>query len=214
MHALEDARACFADAGMTCHEVDLPSLQHVVSIYCLISMAEAASNLARFDGVRFGHRDTSADDLATLYQRSRGRGLGVEVKRRLLLGAYITSEGYAAAYYERALAAREWVRNDLAQVFASCDVLLMPTTLTPAPLLNTCDRAPLQNYLADVFTIPANLAGLPALSVPARLSSQGLPVAVQLMAPAFQEAVLLRVAAVFEEARGPFPTPPMVKERL
>jgi len=211
-HALDHAQAVLADAGMVCREVRLPSFNHVVSIYALISMAEAASNLARFDGVRFGYRDPGATTLSEMYQRSRGHGLGLEVKRRVLLGAYITREGYTEAYYERALAARQWVREDLARVFETCDVMLMPTTLSTAPRLATCDRRPLQSYPGDVFTIPANLAGLPALSIPAGLSSAGLPLAVQLMAPAFQEATLLRVAGVFERARGPFPAPPIAME--
>lgn len=210
--ALDYARGCLNDEGATCREVALPSLQHAVSMYCLISMAEAASNLARYDGVRFGCCDLSANDLSTRYQRSRGDGFGLEVKRRLLLGAYITSEGYASAYYERALAARAWLRNDLARLFRSCDVLLLPTTPTSAPRRDGRERKPLQNYLDDVFTIPANLAGLPALSVPVGLSPQGRPVAVQLMAPPFHDATLLRVAAALARARGPFPSPPMAEE--
>jgi aspartyl-tRNA(Asn)/glutamyl-tRNA(Gln) amidotransferase subunit A len=182
-------------------DVSLPNTRYGVATYYIIAPSEASANLARFDGVRFGARKEGADLLAS-YESTRGAGFGPEVKRRIMLGTYALSSGYYDAYYGQAQRVRTLVSRDYAAAFEQADLLLTPTAPTPAFKLGEKADDPLQMYLNDVFTIPANLAGLPGLSVPCGFSKSGLPIGLQLQAPAFQEARLLRAAARYEEAAG------------
>jgi aspartyl-tRNA(Asn)/glutamyl-tRNA(Gln) amidotransferase subunit A len=197
--AFEAAVSALAQLGATVVEVELPTLPHAIATYYLIATAEASSNLARFDGVRYGLRAGPARDLASLYGDTRDQGFGPEVKRRILLGTFALSAGYYDAYYARAQRARALVRADFAHAFAACDAVATPTTPTPAFRLGEKADDPLQMYLADIFTVPANLAGLPALSLPCGFSS-GLPVGLQLVGRAFDESTLLRLGHAYERA--------------
>jgi aspartyl-tRNA(Asn)/glutamyl-tRNA(Gln) amidotransferase subunit A len=181
-----------------------------VPTYYLIATAEASANLARYDGVRYGRR-APADryvDLTGMYETTRSDGFGPEVQRRILLGTYVLSAGYYDAYYRKAQQVRTLITRDYTQALAQVDVIAMPTSPTTAFRLGERVEDPLQMYLADVFTVSANLAGLPGISVPCGLDAQGLPIGVQLMGAAFDENRLLDVAAAYEDARGPFPAPP------
>ena len=176
--------------------VSLPHAPHAIATYYIVATAEASSNLARFDGVRYGLRAPAAD-LQSMYGDTRDRGFGAEVKRRIILGTFVLSSGYYDAYYLRAQKVRTLIRRDFEAAFESCDVVATPTTPTPAFRLGEKTDDPLQMYLADIFTVPANLAGLPALSVPGGFVS-GLPVGLQLLGRPFDEATLLRAAAAHE----------------
>ncbi len=197
--AFETALEVLASLGATVVDVSLPTLPHAIATYYLIATAEASSNLARFDGVRYGLRAGTGRDLLSLYGDTRDRGFGPEVKRRILLGTFALSAGYYDAYYTRAQRARALVRGDFARAFESCDALATPTSPTPAFRLGEKADDPLQMYLADIFTVPANLAGLPGLSVPCGFSG-GLPVGLQLVGRAFDEATLLRLGHAYERA--------------
>ncbi len=183
-------------------EVSLPSVRHALAAYYIISSAEASSNLARFDGVRYGRRAKTYADLDELYINSRSEGFGSEVKRRILLGTYALSEGYYDAFYKRALQVRTLVIRDFDQAFEKVDCILSPVTPTTAPKLGeTAD--PLSAYLGDVYTVPANIAGIPALSMPCGRDAKGLPIGVQLMGRAFSEPLLYRVGHALECALAP-----------
>jgi aspartyl-tRNA(Asn)/glutamyl-tRNA(Gln) amidotransferase subunit A len=197
--AFEDALEVLAKLGATLVDVSLPTLPHAIATYYLIATAEASSNLARFDGVRYGLRAGAARSLAALYGDTRDAGFGPEVKRRILLGTFALSAGYYDAYYARAQRVRALLRGDFARAFESCDAVATPTAPTPAFRLGEKTGDPLQMYLADIFTVPANLAGLPALSVPCGFSS-GLPVGLQLVGRAFDEPTLLRLGDAYERA--------------
>ncbi|HET7293593.1 MAG TPA: Asp-tRNA(Asn)/Glu-tRNA(Gln) amidotransferase subunit GatA [Vicinamibacteria bacterium] len=197
--AFEDALGTLAGLGVEIVDVSLPTLPHAIATYYLVATAEASSNLARFDGVRYGLRARGARDLASLYGDTRDLGFGPEVKRRILLGTFALSAGYYDAYYARAQRARALVRRDFARAFAACDAVATPTSPTPAFKLGEKADDPLQMYLADIFTVPANLAGLPGLSVPCGFSG-GLPVGLQLVGRAFDEATLLRMGHAYEQA--------------
>ncbi|HVQ29446.1 MAG TPA: Asp-tRNA(Asn)/Glu-tRNA(Gln) amidotransferase subunit GatA [Vicinamibacteria bacterium] len=179
-------------------EIQLPHAQHAIATYYIVATAEASSNLARFDGVRYGLRASSAD-LKSMYGETRDRGFGAEVKRRIILGTFVLSSGYYDAYYLRAQKVRTLIRRDFESAFEACEVVATPTTPTPAFRLGEKTDDPLQMYLADIFTVPANLAGLPGLSLPAGFAS-GLPVGLQLLGKRFDEATLLRIAAAHEAA--------------
>lgn len=196
--AVRAAALTLEKAGATLVDVSLPNTDLAIAAYYVLANAEASSNLSRFDGVRFGHRTANASSLASLYADSRGEGFGAEVKRRILLGTFALSSGYYDAYYARARAAARLIRDGFAEVFTSVDVLLTPTAPEPAFRLGERTRDPISMYLADVFTLSANLGGVPALSVPAGLSTEGLPIGAQLLGPAFQEARLFAAAAVIE----------------
>ncbi len=188
--------------GAAVTEVSLPSLKHALSAYYIISSAEASSNLARFDGVRYGRRAENYADLEELYVRSRSEGFGDEVKRRILLGTFVLSEGYYDAYYKRALQVRTLVIREFDRAFANVDCLLSPAVPTTAPRLGASAN-PVQTYLSDVYTVPANIAGIPALSMPCGTDGGGLPIGVQLMGPAFSEPMLYRIGHALEAALGP-----------
>lgn len=184
--------------GLEQREVRLPHTSYALDAYYIVAPAEASSNLSRFDGIRYGER-AEADDLLDAYRRSRGEGFGPEVKRRILLGTFVLSAGYYDTYYLRAQRLRALLRQEMDAAFGEVDVLLTPTTPTTAFRFGERSENPLEMYMADALTIPANLTGVPAISVPGRPSG-GLPIGLQLMAPMLREDILLRAAAALEEA--------------
>jgi aspartyl-tRNA(Asn)/glutamyl-tRNA(Gln) amidotransferase subunit A len=189
--------------GAIIEEISLPHTELGVATYYVLAPAEASANLARFDGVRYGHRSASAADLMEHYTRSRSEGFGPEVKRRILLGTYVLSSGYYDAYYIRAQKARTLIRDDFTEAFKKVDVILSPTSPMPAHKLGEMKDNPLAAYLEDVFTIPVNLAGLPGISVPCgtvEVEGKALPVGLQIVGKALDEATVLRVAHAFEQS--------------
>jgi aspartyl-tRNA(Asn)/glutamyl-tRNA(Gln) amidotransferase subunit A len=199
---IEQAAEFYRSQGCKIVEVDLPHTELAVPVYYVIATAEASSNLSRYDGIRYGHRSKAADDGIDLYFKSRGEGFGEEVKRRIILGTYVLSSGYYDAYYLRAQKARTLIRNDFLKAFEQVDVLLAPTAPTPAFRFGEHSDDPLSMYLADIYTISVNLAGLPGISVPAGFSDNNLPIGLQLIAPPFAECRLLNFAHHFEAAHG------------
>ena len=194
---VREAIAVLEGAGAKFVEVSLPHTTHTIATYYLIATAEASSNLARFDGVRYGRRAKDAVDLQDLYRRSRSEGFGAEVKRRILLGTYVLSAGYYDAYYGKAQRVRTLIRRDFEEAFRGCDVILTPTAPETAFRLGEKSGDPLAMYLSDVYTVSANLAGLPALSLPCGLAD-GLPVGLQLLGKPLDEVTLMRVGDAFE----------------
>jgi len=192
--SLEVARSL----GATITDVTLPHTSHAIAVYYLIATAEASANLARFDGVRYGHRTDAPASLAALYERSRSEGFGPEVKRRILLGTYVLSAGYYDAYYKKAQQVRTLIARDYFSVFEQVDLVAMPTSPVPAFPLGERVNDPLQMYLADVFTVGANLAGVPAISVPCGVTTGKLPIGVQLLARPWDEETMLRMADAYE----------------
>ena len=188
--------------GARITEVSLPSLRHALPAYYIISSAEASSNLARYDGVRYGHRAAEYADLEELYLKSRSEGFGPEVKRRILLGTYALSAGYYDAYYQKALQVRTLIKRDFEGIFNQVDALLSPAAPTAAWRLGEKRTDPMEAYLSDMHSVPASLAGIPALSVPCGRNEAGLPLGVQLMGPHFSEATLYRIGAAIEGGEG------------
>ncbi len=199
--SVEAALGALEKAGATLVDVSLPHAEHAVSVYYLIATAEASSNLARFDGIRYGLR-VQGEDLADTYTKTRAQGFGPEVRRRIMLGTYALSAGYYDAFYLKAQRVRTLIRRDYDTAFEQCDVVCTPTTPTPAFSLGEKTGDPLQMYLADIFTLPPSLAGVAALSTPCGLSKEGLPLGLQLVAPPFEEEVLCSVAQVVEDECG------------
>ncbi|QEA13079.1 Asp-tRNA(Asn)/Glu-tRNA(Gln) amidotransferase subunit GatA [Comamonas flocculans] len=197
--AIDAALAEYEKLGARRVPVKLPRTQLAVPVYYVISPAEASSNLSRFDGVRYGHRAKHYGDLLDMYQKSRAEGFGEEVKRRIMIGTYVLSEGYYDAYYLQAQKVRRLIADDFQQAFARCDVIAGPVAPTVAPAIGAQDD-PVQSYLADVYTLPASLAGLPGLSHPAGFGAHGMPVGLQLVANHFQEGRLLAAAHRFQQA--------------
>jgi len=198
--AFEGAVDVLAAAGATIVDVDLPHAAHAIPVYYLVATAEASSNLARYDGVRYGFRAPGSGDadLRTMYARTREAGFGAEVKRRIMLGTYVLSAGYYDAYYLKAQQVRTLIRRDYDGAFERIDAVAMPTSPTPAFRIGERAGDPLQMYLADVFTVSANLAGLPAVSVPCGFTGAGLPIGLQFTGRRFDEATILRLAAAYE----------------
>ncbi|PWU26914.1 Asp-tRNA(Asn)/Glu-tRNA(Gln) amidotransferase GatCAB subunit A [Pseudomonas sp. RW407] len=184
--------------GAVVRDISLPNMRHAIPAYYVIAPAEASSNLSRFDGVRYGYRCAEPKDLQDLYKRSRAEGFGAEVKRRIMVGTYALSAGYYDAYYLKAQKIRRLIKNDFVSAFGEVDVILGPTTPNPAWKLGTKNDDPVAQYLEDIYTITANLAGIPGLSMPAGFVD-GLPVGVQLLAPYFQEGRLLNVAHQYQQ---------------
>jgi len=182
------------EAGAEIVEVSLPHTEYCVAAYYIIAPAEASSNLARYDGVRYGFRDTSGKTLADMYRNTRSKGFGPEVKRRILIGTYALSSGYYDAYYKKASKVRTLIKEDFEKAFSECDVLVSPVSPTPAWRLGEKIDDPLSVYLSDILTISANLAGIPGISVPCGFSSAGLPIGLQIQAAHFQEEKLLAAA--------------------
>jgi aspartyl-tRNA(Asn)/glutamyl-tRNA(Gln) amidotransferase subunit A len=194
---VEEALALYRKLGVTLKDVSLPNLPLSVPTYYVVAPAECSSNLARFDGVRFGHRCKEPRDLQDLYRRSRGEGFGAEVKRRIMTGTYVLSAGYYDAYYLKAQRVRQLIAQDFREAFKEVDVLMGPTTPTPAFAIGAKMADPITMYLNDIYTIGANLAGLPAISVPCGLVA-GLPVGLQLIGTHFSEATLLNAADAYQ----------------
>ena len=197
---LDSAFEALRSAGATIVDIELPSLSYGLTAYYLVAPAEASSNLARYDGVRYGMR-VDAADLNAMYAATRSAGFGAEVKRRIMLGTYALSAGYFDAYYGKALKVRRLLADDFARAYSSCDVILTPTSPTVAFKLGEKTNDPLTMYLCDVFTIPTNLVGHAAMSVPFGRGAHGLPVGVQVLAPALGEEPMFKVAAELERAR-------------
>ncbi len=200
--AVQQAIAALEEAGARTEVISLPHTEYCVAAYYLIAPAEASSNLARFDGVRYGYRERGAADLLEQYCRSRARGFGDEVKRRILIGTYALSAGYYDAYYKKASQVRTLIRDDFARAFTQCDLIASPVCPRPAWAIGTRQDDLVGLYLSDILTISANLAGIPALSVPCGFSGEGLPIGVQLQAAHFQEATLLQAGHALESRLG------------
>ncbi len=188
--------------GATVSRASIPSIGHSIAVYYVVANAEASANLARFDGIRYGHRSSRAQSLEEIYFESRGEGFGPEVKRRIMLGTFALSSGYYDAYYGRAQRVRGLLTQELMRAFDDFDVLVTPTTPEPAFPIGEKVGDPLSMYLSDVFTAPANLTGIPAMSVPSGFSAAGLPMSLQLMAAPFAERVMFRAAGFFESETG------------
>jgi aspartyl-tRNA(Asn)/glutamyl-tRNA(Gln) amidotransferase subunit A len=197
--AMDAAIETYRRLGAEFVDISLPHTDYAVATYYLIATAEASSNLARYDGVRFGHR-AEADGLLEMYTRSRSEGFGSEVKRRIMLGTYALSSGYYDAYYVKAQKVRTLIMNDFMAAFADVDVMLTPVAPTPAFRIGEKINDPLQMYLSDIFTIPVNLAGTCAMSLPAGFSASGLPIGLQLIGKPFGEETILRAGYAFEQA--------------
>jgi len=198
--AMDQAIETYRGLGAEFVDISLPHTDYAVATYYLIATAEASSNLARYDGVRFGHRADDAAGLLDMYTKSRSQGFGAEVKRRIMLGTYALSSGYYDAYYVKAQKVRTLIMQDFIRAFAGVDVILTPVAPTPAFKIGEKVDDPLQMYLSDIFTIPVNLAGTCALSLPAGFSSAGLPIGLQLVGKPFGEETILRAAHAFEQA--------------
>lgn len=198
--AVEAAAETFRGLGAQVREVSVPSLPYALSAYYVISSAEASSNLARFDGVRYGYRAKEYADLDELYRKSRQEGFGMEVKRRILLGAFALSSGYQDQYYLKAQQARELLRYEAGEALKACGALLTPVAPTPAYRLGEKTGDPMEMYLGDIYTVPANITGLPAISVPCGLSAEGLPIGMSLMGARDSLALLLGAGAAYERA--------------
>lgn len=206
--AVRRAITMLAEAGAKMVEVSLPRTEYGVAAYYLIATAEASSNLARYDGVRFGYRDHSQHELIEMYRHSRSLGFGEEVKRRIIIGTYALSSGYYDAYYKKASKVRAMITADYAEAFSRCDLLLSPVAPTPAWKIGEKNDDPLSAYLSDILTICTNLAGLPGLSLPCGLSSGGLPIGVQLQGNHFAEEKILQAAYALEQGLGPVGSKP------
>ena len=198
MRVVREAIDRCSKAGAEITEVSLPHTEYAMAVYYICAPAEASANLARFDGVRYGHRTEKPEDVYNLYAKSRAEGFGPEVKRRIILGTYVLSSGYYDAYYGRAQKVRTLIRRDFADAFGKVDFLLTPVAPTPAYKIGENISDPLTMYLGDVFTVPASLAGLPAASVPAGKTAAGLPVGIQFIGKSFDDAGVLRTARAFE----------------
>ena len=184
--------------GAQVEEISMPTFEYGVPTYYLLATAEASSNLERYDGVKYGHRSSEANDLLSMYYNTRREGFGAEVKRRIMLGTYALSAGYYDAYYLKAQKVRTLIKNDFDKAFSKFDVLLSPTAPTLAFKIGEKTGDPLSMYLSDIATIPVNLAGIPAISIPCGLVN-GLPVGLQIMGKAFSEEMIFRVAYTYEQ---------------
>lgn len=208
---IEAAIKKFEDLGAEVVDISLPHTEYAIPVYYLIATAEASSNLARYDGVRYGFRAEEATTLKEMYSRTREQGFGTEVKRRIMLGTYALSAGYYDQYYGKAQRVRSLIERDFRNAFEKCDVIATPTSPAPAFTLGEKTSDPLEMYLTDIYTITLNLAGVPGLSLPCGLSSNGLPIGLQLIGKQFDEATLLRAAHNLEQALGLDLTPPVVE---
>ncbi len=200
--AAQRAIGALASAGADVREISLPHSAYVISTYYILMTAEASSNLARYDGARYGYRAAGARDLGELYSRSRSEGFGAETKRRIMLGTYVLSAGYYDAYYRKAQKVRRLIQNDFLEAFRNVDCLLLPASPTTAFHIGEKTEDPLQMYLSDVFTVSANLAGIPAISVPFGTDRRGLPIGMQILGKQFDETAVLRAAAALERANS------------
>lgn len=198
-NSLKNTMTVMEQAGAQCVDISLPHTQYCVATYYIIAPAEASSNLARYDGVRYGLRAADVRDLLDMYKKTRMQGFGAEVKRRIMIGTYALSAGYYDAYYKKALQVRALIKRDFDEAFKTCDVILTPTTPTPAFKIGEKTDDPLQMYLSDIFTISTNLAGIPGISVPCGFTSGGLPIGVQFLGGYFEEGKLIQIASAYEK---------------
>lgn len=198
--AVRNALELYKDMGAELIELSLPHMSYAIATYYLIGTAEASSNLARYDGVHYGHRTADPKDYIDVYSSSRAEGFGDEVKRRIMLGTYALSAGYYDAYYLKALKVRNLIRQDFDRAFQQVDCLMSPTSPEPAFKIGQKLNDPLTMYLSDIYTITANLAGIPAISIPCGFTASNLPIGLQILAPTFTEPKLLRTARMFEAA--------------
>ncbi|MCP4257790.1 MAG: Asp-tRNA(Asn)/Glu-tRNA(Gln) amidotransferase subunit GatA [Planctomycetes bacterium] len=196
--AITEAIDVYKKLGAEIIEVNMPHLDYAIAAYYLIATAEASSNLARYDGVHYGHRSEKAEDYIEVYSKSRAEAFGQEVKRRIMLGTYALSSGYYDAYYLKALKVRNLIRVDFTSAFEKCDCIMMPVSPTTAFKIGEKTDDPLTMYLSDIYTIAANLAGIPGISVPCGFDDKNLPVGLQILAPAFGEKKLLQIARMYE----------------
>jgi aspartyl-tRNA(Asn)/glutamyl-tRNA(Gln) amidotransferase subunit A len=198
--AVKNAVKVLEMLGATCIEVSIPHTQYAVPVYYVIAPSEASSNLARYDGVKYGFRDKDMNSLMDMYRSTRSKGFGPEVKRRIIIGTYCLSSGYYDAYYKKASQVRTLIIEDFKKAFDICDVMVSPVAPTPAFKIGDKSDDPLTMYLSDIFTLSANLAGIPGMSVPCGFSKEGLPMGLQIMGKHFSEEVLLKTAYNFEQA--------------
>jgi aspartyl-tRNA(Asn)/glutamyl-tRNA(Gln) amidotransferase subunit A len=205
--SVENAIENFKSLGAEIVEIELPNSKYSIAVYYILATAEASSNLARFDGVRYGYRAEDAHELREMYMKSREDGFGAEVKRRIMLGTYVLSSGYYDAYYAKAQKVRTLLKQDFLSAFEKCDAIITPTSPTTAFKIGEKTDDPLAMYLSDVYTASANLAGIPGISVPCGLSTAGLPIGLQLVGKHWSEEILLNLASCFEKEfplnRGP-----------
>jgi aspartyl-tRNA(Asn)/glutamyl-tRNA(Gln) amidotransferase subunit A len=207
--SVEAAVDVYRELGAEIVDVELPNAQYSIAVYYIIATAEASSNLARFDGVRYGFRAEDAPELRQMYRKTREEGFGAEVKRRIMLGTYVLSAGYYEAYYGKAQQVRSLIKEDFRQAFAGCDAIITPTSPTPAFLIGEKVDNPLAMYLNDIYTVTANLAGIPGLNVPCGLSSNRLPIGFQLLGAYWSEPTLLKLAHAYETAQPFTERPPI-----
>lgn len=198
--AIREALKEYQRQGATLVDVSLPHSKYALAAYYIVAPAEASSNLARYDGMHFGHRTKQKADLIGTYSKTRGEGFGTEVQRRIMIGTYVLSSGYKDAYYVKALKVRRLVKKDYDDAFEQCDVVMGPTTPTAAFRVGEKSDDPLAMYLSDVYTVSCNLAGIPGLSIPCGFTKAGLPIGLQLLGPPFAEEKLLRIARMYEAA--------------
>jgi aspartyl-tRNA(Asn)/glutamyl-tRNA(Gln) amidotransferase subunit A len=206
---VKNAVDVYRELGAEIVDIELPHASYAIAVYYIIATAEASSNLARFDGVRYGFRAEEAPELRQMYRKTREEGFGPEVKRRIMLGTYVLSAGYYDAYYRKAQQVRTLIKDDFRRAFTSCDALITPTSPTPAFAIGEKVDDPLAMYLNDIYTVTANLAGVPGLSVPCGLSSARLPIGFQLLGPYWSEPTLFKLAHAYEQVR-PFNERPVI----
>jgi aspartyl-tRNA(Asn)/glutamyl-tRNA(Gln) amidotransferase subunit A len=198
-NAILNAVKVFTALGAECEEISIPIMEYVVPIYYIIALAEASSNLARYDGVKFGYRTSDPEDILDFCKRSRSEGFGTEVKRRILLGTYVLSSGYYDAYYKKALKARAIITREFNRAFEKCDIIVGPVAPTTAYKIGEKVSDPVQMYMEDIFTVPVNIAGLPAMSIPCGFDNSNLPIGLQLIGKRFDEPTIIRAAYTFEQ---------------
>ena len=207
--SVEGVVEVYRDLGVEIVDIELPHARYAIAVYYIIATAEASSNLARFDGVRYGFRAEDTPELRQMYRRTREEGFGAEVKRRIMLGTYVLSAGYYDAYYRKAQQVRTLIKKDFLNAFQGCDAFITPTSPTPAFAIGEKVDDPIAMYLNDIYTVTANLAGVPGISVPCGLSSERLPIGFQLVGPYWSEPMLFRLAHGYEQARPFTERPPI-----
>lgn len=201
-NGIQSAVMQFKALGAEIVEISMPTLAHALPAYYIISSAEASSNLARFDGIRYGYRAKDYDDITELYKNSRSEAFGAEVKRRIMLGTFALSSGYYDAYYKKALQVRTLIVNDYNRIFEQCDCILSPVAPTTAYKIGEKTDNPLEMYMGDIYTVPVNIAGVPSLSMPCATAPNGLPIGMQLIGKPFSEPILYRIGYAYERAQG------------
>lgn len=210
--AINDALKIYKDAGAEIIEIQMPHFDYSIATYYIVATAEACSNLARYDGVHYGHRSKDTTELVQMYSKSRAEGFGEEVQRRIMLGTYALSSGYYDAYYLKALKVRNLIRSDYTNAFEKCDCIMMPVSPTTAFKAGEKTDDPLEMYLSDIYTIAANLAGVPGISIPCGFDDKNLPIGLQIFTESFAENKLLRIAAMHEKQTNYFKVPKILED--